>query len=163
MAVRVRTFGRLGCTGGNNPVPLGGHHGNRQALPLMARRRAALPFRRSAMAATIRFMRFAALAKMCWVARCILLVGELVLANSPVDSSCWVLDYWGWSLGFHATGWRPVFEARLMRALSFLRWSGASLLPWSAGGVLLLGGTEFVTSGYRSMLSPWWCSVQRCT
>lgn len=25
-------LGRLGCTGGNNVVPLGGHHGNRQAL-----------------------------------------------------------------------------------------------------------------------------------
>ena len=153
---------KLGCTGGNNLVPLGGHHGNRQAL-LDGSAAGGVAVQAVGDGGNDLVGAFRGSGKKAYGHGTFTPVGELVLAYTHLTihihaGSC----CWGWSPGAMTGGGTLVLQSpALCGALSFLRAGEALHCCPGWGWVLLLGGTELVTSGYRSMLSPWWCSVQR--
>lgn len=135
----------LGGTGGDDVVPLGGHHGNRQAL-LDGSAAGGVAVQAVGDGGNDLVGAFRGSGKKAYGHGTFTPVGELVLANTHLTihihaGSC----CWGWSPGAMTGGGSSVLQSpALCGALSFLRAGEApsSYCPgW--GWVLLPGGTQF--------------------
>lgn len=149
----------LGGSSCNNLVPLGGHHGNRQALlDGSAASSVAVQavgdggydlvgaFRGSGKNASGHDT-VSVVSGWSSLTPSLLWLGRVLLLGLVPRHNDWVVP-----------GPSKPALCGLCRSYALVRRLTAALVR---GLVLLPGGTEFVTSGYRSMLSPWWCSVQR--
>ena len=134
---------KLGCTGGNNLVPLGGHHGNRQAL-LDGSAAGGVAVQAVGDGGNDLVGAFCGPGNSDFHHVILASVGELVLANTHLTIHIHAGPCcWGWSPGAMTGGGSSVLQSpALCGALSFLRAGEApsSYCPgW--GWVLLPGGT----------------------
>ena len=134
----------LGCTGGNNLVPLGGHHGQVQAL-LDGPAASGVAVQAVGDGGNDLVGAFRGSGKKAYGHGTFTPVGELVLANTHLTihihaGSC----CWGWSPGAMTGGGSLVRQSpALCGALSFLRDGEALHCCPGWGWVLLPGGTKF--------------------